>query len=113
MGTSLSLLIAVPSLVGLLRLLTPALIGPLGGIKPACLKSFTASYLLLAGGLPLVTLASPALRTGALAAMVVLICVHQLLEYIGGVTLWSWLAALAPARLRGRFLGRATKCGKW
>ncbi len=105
-GTSVSLLIAAPSLVGLLRLVTPALVGRLGGIKRTCLKSLSVSYLLLAVGLPAVTLASPALRTKALAVMIALICVHQLLEYIGNVALWSWLGALAPARIRGRYLGR-------
>lgn len=105
-GTSLSLLIAAPSLVGLLRLMTPALIGRLGGIKRTCLKSLAASYLLLAAGLPAVTLASSTLRTTALSTMIALICMHQLLEYIGSVALWSWLGSLAPTRIRGRYLGR-------
>jgi MFS family permease len=38
--------------------------------------------------------------------MVGLICVHQLLEYIGTVALWSWLAELVPPRIRGRFFSR-------
>ena len=105
-GTSLSLLIAAPTLIGLLRLVTPALIGPLGGIKGTCLKSSLASYLLLAAGLPAVTLAAELPRKTMLVSIIVLICVHQLLEYVGSVALWSWLAALVPVRIRGRYFGR-------
>src|SRR5664279_5697501 len=56
-GVALSLLIAAPSLIGLLRLATPALIGPLGGVKATCLKTSLVSYALLTFGLPGVTLA--------------------------------------------------------
>src|SRR5690242_11787241 len=51
-GVALSLLIAAPSLIGLLRLVTPALIDPLGGVKATCLKLSLVSYLLLTVGLP-------------------------------------------------------------
>lgn len=105
-GTALGVLIAAPTLVGLLRLVTPALIGPLGGVKATCLKASLASYVLLAIGLPSVTLAPGAARTTALAGMLLLICVHQLLEYIGSVALWSWLSALVPQPIRGRYFGR-------
>ena len=105
-GTALSLLIAAPSLIGLLRLVTPALIGPLGGIKATCLKALLASYALLAIGLPTVTLASGHARSTALASMIALICVHQLLEYVGSVALWSWLSGLVPQPIRGRYFGR-------
>lgn len=105
-GTALGVLIAAPSLIGLLRLATPALIGPLGGIKATCLKASLLSYLLLAIGLPGVTLAPGISRGTALAGMLALICVHQLLEYIGSVALWSWLSALVPVRIRGRYFGR-------
>ena len=64
-GTALSVLIAAPTLVGLLRLVTPALIGPLGGIKATCLKTSLASYLLLAIGLPAVTLVTALPRRSA------------------------------------------------
>ncbi len=105
-GTALGVLIAAPTLIGLLRLATPALIGPLGGIKATCLKASLASYVLLAIGLPGVTLAPGIPRATALAALLALICIHQLLEYIGGVALWSWLSALVPVRIRGRYFGR-------
>ncbi len=105
-GTALGVLVAAPTLVGLLRLVMPALIGPLGGIKATCLKASLASYLLLAIGLPGVTLVQVVPRATALAGMLVLICVHQLLEYIGSVALWSWLSALVPQSIRGRYFGR-------
>jgi MFS family permease len=41
-----------------------------------------------------------------LAAVVLLWCLYHLMEYLGSVALWSWLADLAPVRVRGRFLGR-------
>ena len=104
-GTAPSVLIAAPTLIGLLRLVTPALIGPLGGIKATCLKASLLSYVLLAAGLPAVTLLR-ALRATALAGMIAPICVHQLLEYVGSVALWSWLAGLVPQRIRGRYFGR-------
>jgi len=33
-------------------------------------------------------------------------CTYHLLEYLGTVALWAWLADLVPLRIRGRFLGR-------
>jgi MFS family permease len=33
-------------------------------------------------------------------------CSYHLLEYLGTVALWSWLAELVPVRIRGRFIGR-------
>jgi Na+/melibiose symporter-like transporter len=105
-GAALSLLIAAPSLIGLLRLATPALIGPLGGVKATCLKTSLVSYLLLTIGLPVVTLAGFVSRPATLTALIVLICVHQLLEYVGSVALWSWLGALVPQRVRGRYFAR-------
>ncbi|HEY2838942.1 MAG TPA: MFS transporter, partial [Pirellulales bacterium] len=104
-GLALSLLIAAPSLIGLLRLATPALLGPLGGVKATCLKTSLASYVLLAVGLPLVTLSGFS-RPVTLAALIALICVHQLLEYVGSVALWSWLGSLVPLRVRGRYFAR-------
>jgi len=105
-GAALSLLIAAPSLIGLLRLVTPALIAPLGGVKATCLKTSLVSYALLTLGLPTITLAGLVSRPATLTALIVLICVHQLLEYVGSVALWSWLGALVPQRVRGRYFAR-------
>jgi len=60
----------------------------------------------LAVGLPTVTLVAALPRRSALVGMIALICVHQLLEYIGSVALWSWLGALVPLPIRGRYFGR-------
>jgi len=105
-GLALSLLLAAPSLIGLLRLATPAVVGPLGGIKATCLRMSLASYLLLAIGLPLIALGAGLSRPAILASLIALVSVHQLLEYIGMVALWSWLGALAPLRIRGRYFAR-------
>lgn len=42
----------------------------------------------------------------SLAALLWLLCVHQLLEQIATVALWTWLGDLIPRRLRGRYFGR-------
>ena len=105
-GLGISLILAAPQLTGLLRLGVPALIGRLTGRKPFCLAAYLLSGVVIAT-LPLV--ATPGrLPTAAasLTAMVALWCTYQLLEYLGTIALWSWLADLVPQAVRGRFLGR-------
>ncbi len=84
----------------------PSLIGRLCDRKRFCLTAYLLSAIVLLA-LPWVAapgrLPSPAM---SLAALVVLWCVYQVLEYLGTVALWSWFADLAPAAIRGRFLGR-------
>jgi hypothetical protein len=53
--------------------------------------------------MPLVTLSGVLSRPATLAALIALICVHQLLEYVGSVALWSWFGALVPRQIRGRY----------
>ena len=101
-GVSLSLLLATPALVGLLRLVAPALVWRFGGAKPVCLVTLGSAYVLLIG-LPGIGWLDA--RWG-LSALIALLCGHQLLEYIGTVALWSWLGALVPRRVRGRYFGR-------
>jgi len=48
-------------------------------------------------------LASP---VASLWALVGLWCVYHLMQYLGMVALWSWIADLVPVEIRGRFLGR-------
>ena len=105
-GTALGVLIAAPTLIGVLRLATPALIGPLGGLKRTCLKASLVSYLLLAIGLPTLTLSTYFERSAVLTAIIALICIHQLLEYVGSVALWSWLSGIVPGPIRGRYFAR-------
>lgn len=105
-GLAISLILAAPRLAGLLRLAAPALIARMGSRKWFCLGAYLLSALVLSG-LPVVAAGYGALSLRqALAALVVLWCSYHLLEYLGTVALWSWLADLAPLRIRGRFLGR-------
>jgi MFS family permease len=41
-----------------------------------------------------------------LAALVGLVCLHQLLEYLGQVALLAWLRRLVPRPIRGRYFAR-------
>lgn len=101
-GLQVSLLQAAPALVGLLRLFTPALILHFGSAKRVCLLTSVVAYVLLALVLPAVGFGGGA----SLAALLWLLCVHQLLEQIATVALWAWLGDLVPRRLRGRYFGR-------
>ena len=105
-GLGIGLILATRHVVGLLRLSAPAMIGWLVDRKRFCVGTFllgTAALL----GLPLIT--APGRLPSAAAslyALVVLWCVYHLLQYLGTVALWSWLADLVPLGIRGRFLGR-------
>jgi MFS family permease len=105
-GLGISLIVAAPQIVGLLRLGAPAMIGRLASRKGFCATAFLFSALLL---LILPWLAAPGRLPSAvqsLAALIALWCLYHLLQYLGTVALWSWLADLVPARIRGRFLGK-------
>lgn len=106
-GRELSLILALPALVGLGRLAAPSLIRWRGTAKRTCLETFWASYLVLAT-LPFLTVAAAGgpKREGSLAAFIALLSLHQLLEFTGAVALWTWLAEIVPARVRGRFFAR-------
>lgn len=106
-GTQLSLLLAAPALASLLRLLTPTWLSHCGSYKPAALRCYAVSYALL-GLLPTVVAwgVSDDNRDAARLTLLGLIAVHQLLESVGHVVFWSWLAELIPQRVRGRFLAR-------
>lgn len=102
----IGLIVAAPSVVGILRLGAPAVIGRLVDRKRFCLGAYLLSALVLLG-LPLV--ATPRCFPSARASLAVLVafwCVYHLLEYLGTIALWSWLADLVPLRIRGRFIGR-------
>lgn len=101
-GLQTSLLQAAPALVGLLRLFTPALILRFGSAKRVCLVTSVVAYVLLA----LVPIAVGVGGESSLVALLWLLCVHQLLEQIATVALWTWLGDLVPRRLRGRYFGR-------
>ncbi|MGA2061290.1 MAG: MFS transporter [Thermoguttaceae bacterium] len=104
-GLGIGLILAMPQLVGLLRLTTPVLIGRIADRKTFCLGTFLLSGLLLFC-LPLA--AAPGMLQSAgmsLAALVILWSLHHLMQYLGTVALYSWLADIAPLRIRGRFFG--------
>ena len=113
-GLGLAMIRAAPQLAGLLRLGAPALIGRLADRKRFCLLGYLASALVLCS---LPWLARPGLLPTAgqsLSALVLLWCLYHLLQFLADVALWSWLADLAPVRVRGRFLGRRERwmlCG--
>jgi MFS family permease len=106
LGLGISLIVAAPQIAGLLRLGAPAMIDRLGNRKQFCIAAFLLSALLLIV-LPWVC-APGRLPTPnwSLAALIVLWCLYHLLQYVGTVALWSWIADVAPRPIRGRFLGR-------
>lgn len=104
-GLALSLILAAPTVIGLLRFATPAVVDRLGSSKRASIALFLASYVLI-WGLPAVGVPDLVPQPIALAALVALLSAHQLLEYMGQAALWQWLAGIVPPRIRGRFFGR-------
>ena len=106
LGLSIGFLVAMPQIVGLLRLGAPAMINRLGNRKRFCLATFLLGALVLLA-LPVICapgrLPSPA---GSRWALILLWCLYHLLQYFGMVGLWAWMADVAPLRIRGRFLGR-------
>jgi MFS family permease len=105
LGLGIGLIVASPHVVGLLRLAAPAMIDRMANRKRFCIATFLLSSLLLIA-LPWICapgrLPSPA---WSLAAMLILWCLYHLLQYLGTVALWSWLADAAALRVRGRFFG--------
>ena len=108
-GASIGLILATPYLVGLLRMGAPLLIRRFGTAKAMCLSLSLASYLLLTL-LPALAFVAPDWKfsnySDALPLLIGVLCVHQLLEYLGVVAFWSWMADLVPRRIRGRYFGR-------
>ena len=104
-GVKLGLIFALPAIVGLLRLVAPWAIQWLGSKRHACIAFSAVSYLVLTllPGIALVGTSDPPL---ALGLMIAVLCLHQLLEYIGNVAFWSWMADLVPSRMRGRYFAR-------
>jgi MFS family permease len=109
LGLGIGLILAAPQVIGLLRLWAAAMIRRLGGRKRFCLGTFLGGALLLAM-LPLVCTPGRLPSPGwSLTALVGLWCLYHLLQYLGSVALWSWLADAAQPRVRGRFLGRRAR----
>lgn len=101
----ISLIIAAPQIVGLLRLATPAMLARLGNRKRFCLGAYFLSAVTLLGIVPAVSSRWSPSANVSLTLLVILWCVYHLLQYLATVALWSWLADLVPVRIRGRFIG--------
>ncbi len=105
-NTQVGLLLALPTLLGIVRLAAPSCVTLAGGdVKRACIALSGASYV-VALGLPIVTnAAAHANISHPLALLIGVLCLHQTLEYLGLVLLSSWLGDLVPGRIRGTFFG--------
>ncbi len=104
-GLALSLLIASPNLIGLLRLIAPMLMDRVGSRRRFCVQTFLASSAVL---LVLPVISAPGLLPSkwySLSALVFCWSTYHLLEYLGVVALWSWFGDLVPRQVRGRFVG--------
>jgi hypothetical protein len=105
-GVAIGWLIAAPSLVGLLRLATPAWTTTPERRRRFCLGAFGGSAL-AAAAIPAGAFFGDAAHGGrAVAVLTAAWTAQQLLEFFGVAAMWDWWADLAPERLRGRFIGR-------
>src|SRR4051812_35668130 len=105
-GLSLSLILAAPRFAGLLRLGVPALMARLRARKAICIVAYIASSIIVCG-VPMVA-ALHGYIDGQIAITMFVIswCLYHVTEYVGTVTLWSWLGDLTPESIRGALLGR-------
>ena len=106
-GLSLSLILAAPRFAGLLRLGVPALMARLRARKAVCIAAYVTQLDCLvrrAGRGGSCTIASTV--ASRLRCLLSSWCLYHVTEYVGTVTLWSWLGDLTPANIRGQLLGR-------
>lgn len=81
------------------------MIDRLANRKTFCMACYALSACLL---LLLPAVAAPGLLATPMRSLIVLVGIwslYHLLEYLGTVALWSWLADLVPHRVRGTFIG--------
>ena len=106
LGLGISLIVAAPHVVGLLRLGAPALIERLGDRKRFCIATFLLGALLLLA-LPWVCAPGRLPSPGwSLAALILLWCLYHLLQYLGMVACGrGW-----PTWRRCRFAGGSSDC---
>jgi MFS family permease len=106
-GRQLAYLQVIPALFGLLRLLTPLVIERLHGTKRTYLALSAAAYALLFAIPSAIEFGrETASRPAAISLLIGIYCVHQLLEQVAVIALWTWLTDLVPRRLRGRIFAR-------
>ena len=109
-GAALSWILAAPQLAGALRMATPRLAALLRGEKPAALLLFSLAYVLLLGQAWAAWTADSAWSLG-IAGVVVVVCAHQLCEFMGQSALWGCIGYSVPAPLRGRYLAWRNSLG--
>jgi MFS family permease len=105
-GLSMSLILAAPRFAGLLRLGVPALMARLRARKAVCIAAYVTSSVVLCCVPAVAALRDRIDGRLAIAMFVAAWCLYHVTEYVGTVTLWSWLGDLTPASVRGRLLGR-------
>lgn len=105
-GLSLSLILAAPRFAGLLRLGVPALMARLRARKIICIAAYVVSSIILCGVPMVAALHEHIDGQIAIAMFVISWCLYHVTEYVGTVTLWSWLGDLTPESIRGELLGR-------
>src|SRR4051812_31823945 len=104
-GLSLSLILAAPRFAGLLRLGVPALMARVRARKAVCISAYVLSSIVLCG-VPLVAALRDRIDNQlAIGLFVGAWCLYHVTEYVGTVTLWSWIGDLTPPDVRGRLLG--------
>jgi MFS family permease len=105
-GLPISFILAAPRFAGLLRLAVPAMMAELRNRKAICVSAFLASAIVI-WAIPAAAILNEHIpHQTALATLVAAWCLYHVLEYIGGVALWSWLGDLTPRPIRGQLLGQ-------
>jgi MFS family permease len=102
---SVGLILAARHFVGVLRMATPVVLNRFVDRKTFCLATFALSAIAL---MTLPFLSAPNVLPTAVAsvwALVGLWCFNNLMQYLGTIAFYSWLADLVPTRIRGRFFG--------
>src|SRR6476660_6273852 len=105
-GLAISLILAAPRFAGVLRLGVPALMARFRARKTMCISAYLTSSIILCGVPAVAALHDRIEGRIAIAMFVGSWCLYHIMEYVGTVTLWSWLGDLTPTNIRGRLLGR-------
>lgn len=100
--------IAAPRIAGLLRLFTPSLLDYFGNRKKFVISCYLVSPIVLClipFGIPVLLEKEILSIEGILAFLVIVWCLYHLVENLGTIAYWSWLAEFAPSRIHGRMFG--------
>ena len=104
-GFYISLILAAPRLVGVLRLGTPLWIEKVGDPRKFSIATFLISAVFL---LTLAVVGTPGVLSApqaSLMALVLLWTTYHFFEFLGVVSLWAWIGETVPSQVRGRFIG--------